>query len=484
MLDYGFDFTTTYLDLPDIFYTRLPPVPVGQPELVCLNTPLAKELGLDFASVPARTLSELFAGNLQIADATPFAQAYAGHQYARFTMLGDGRACILGEHNTPDGLRFDIQFKGSGQTPYSRRGDGRAALAPMLREYIISEAMHALGIATTRSLAVVRTGETVDRDGPEPGAILTRVASSHIRVGTFEFAAAQGKPPILQALFDYTARRHMPEVLQADNPALAFLREVMKRQANLIADWMRVGFIHGVMNTDNMTISGETIDYGPCAFMDTYHPQTVFSSIDHHGRYAFGNQPSIAQWNLARLAETLLPLISDTSVQAVQLAEEAIADFEDLIHDQWLAMMRGKLGLIGYDPDDIGLISELLTVMQTYGLDYTNTFHDLRHDTCIAAAPYSSREFRDWHEHWTFRKRQQGTPDSLSQTLMQSHNPVIIPRNHWVERALTHAEDGDLTLFKELLAALAKPYTDDPTKSSFKAPPRPQERVHQTFCGT
>jgi len=377
MKDCGFQFQTTYTDLPDGFYTRLDPAPAPTPEMVILNDGLAASLGLDFSALTDQEKAALFAGNTLPEGAEPFAQAYAGHQFGHFTILGDGRAHVWGEHMTPDGQRLDIQFKGSGRTPYSRRGDGRAALGPMLREYIISEAMHALGIPTTRSLAVVTTGEDVLRETMLPGAILTRVAASHIRVGSLEFAAAQGDKDTVVALLNYTINRHDPDLKDAENKALAMLERVMERQSDLIVHWMRVGFIHGVMNTDNMTISGETIDYGPCAFMDAYDPNTVFSSIDQMGRYAYANQPVIAQWNIARLAEALLPLIDADIDRAVQKAEEAVNRFPALYKTKWLAMMRAKLGLFGAQDGDEKLISDLLDWMQHHHADWTNTFRDL-----------------------------------------------------------------------------------------------------------
>lgn len=488
----GFSFDNSYTDLPEILFSRLPPVPVRDPEMVILNTALADELGLDFSGLSSGAQAQMFGGNMLPPGADPIAQAYAGHQFGFFTVLGDGRAIVWGEHITPDGRRCDIQFKGSGRTPYSRSGDGRAALGPMLREYIISEAMHALGIPTTRSLAVATTGETVNREDILPGAVLTRVAQSHIRVGTFEFAAAHQDRDLLEKLLDYTIARHDPALADARNRALALIKTVMQRQADLVAQWMRVGFIHGVMNTDNMAISGESIDYGPCAFMDEYHPATVFSAIDETGRYAYANQPPIAQWNLARFAETLLPLIHDDMKQAVALAEETINSFSDIFREAWMGMMRLKLGLSGPEQaEDFRLASDLLAWMQDSAADYTNTFRDLTNALAsdTSAPPPGdashSRAFAEWHGQWRKRLRDNPDPPETAQARMRAANPAIIPRNHHVDRALTAAGDaGDMALLKNLLAALKNPDDDRPEHDGYTAPPAPSERIHRTFCGT
>jgi len=484
----GLNLEVTYTSLPDSFFTYVAPEPAPAPSLVVLNQKLATTLGLDLSDVPDHDLANILAGNSLPSGISTFAQAYAGHQFGHFTLLGDGRALLWGEQRTPSGDRVDIQFKGSGQTPYSRRGDGRASLGPMLREYIISEAMHALGIPTTRSLSVTRTGEKIERDGWEDGAVLVRIAASHIRVGTFEYAAAQGKDSVLNDLFLYTAKRHMPEVLDAENPALAFLKTVSLRQIALITHWMRVGFIHGVMNTDNMSISGETIDYGPCAFMDTYDPNTVFSSIDRFGRYAYGNQPVIAQWNIARFAETLLPLLASSTSKAIALAEQCVEDFEQAFHESWLTMMREKLGLSDEDPDDIPLISDLLNLMQKYSADYTNTFANLTYgDKRLPQALEGTPAFSRWLSQWKTRRQScEQTPNAKahSQDLMQASNPVIIPRNHLVEDALHHAESGDPSRFTALCSALAHPYAWTKGTENFRQPPLPSERIYQTFCGT
>jgi len=469
----GFKFEHSYADLPEVFFTALPPEPVPTPEMVILNDQLATDMGLDFTALDAQAQAAMFGGNTAPEGAEPIAQAYAGHQFGNFTILGDGRAVSWGEHMTPDGQRLDIQFKGSGRTPYSRGGDGRAALGPMLREYIISEAMHAPGIPTTRSLAVVTTGEEVWRDLPLPGAIMTRVAASHIRVGTFEFAAAHKDIDLLKALLDYTIQRHYPEV----EGTLDFLRAVMERQADLVTEWMRVGLIHGVMN---MALSGETIDYGPCAFMDAYSANCVFSSIDMRGRYAFANQPKIVQWNLARLGEELLPLVHDDLDKAVDMVEELIEGFTDVFQTKWLAMMRAKLGLFGEQPEDEKLATDLLDWMQRTGADYTNTCLGLSRNDIAQ----DDDAFAYWHLCWQARLDKNSESSDASVALMQRSNPAIIPRNHKVEQALEAATAGHLQPFHDLLDALREPYTDRLGVSEYQAPPTSAERVHQTFCGT
>lgn len=473
----GWNLDQSYARLPAAFHVRIDPTPVAEPQMVVWNHPLAQSLGLEAdASASAAAL----AGNELLPGSQPIAQAYAGHQYANFTMLGDGRALLLGEQLTPAGNRFDIQLKGSGPTPFSRRGDGRAALGPMLREYIISEAMYALGIPTTRSLAVVKTGEPVYRDEVLPGAVLTRVAASHIRVGTFEYAAARGEKEALQALADYTIQRHYPEISDGTSPYLALLEAVMERQAALIARWQCVGFVHGVMNTDNMALSGETIDYGPCAFMDAYDPATVFSSIDRNGRYAYGRQPFIAQWNLARLAEALLPLLHEDEEKAIEIANEAVTGFEARFKRHWLAGMKAKLGLFTEEGDDTALIQSLLDWMESTDADFTNTFRDLSQPS---SAPLSQeREFLDWHERWQSRlTRQSQSRDEVS-ALIQQHNPAFIPRNHKVEEALSAATTGDLAPMERLLEALAKPFDHSRRLPEFSTPVAMPE--YRTFCGT
>jgi protein adenylyltransferase len=481
----GWHFDNSYARLPKSLYAQLRPVPVCAPQVVILNHALAKSLGLAIDTLPTEEAALLFSGTVLPDTAQPMAQAYAGHQFGNFTMLGDGRAILLGEHITPTGNRFDIQLKGSGQTPFSRRGDGRAALAPMLREYIISEAMHALNIPTTRSLAVVTTGESVMRETMLSGAILTRVAASHIRVGTFEYAARMEDIEGIKTLADYAIQRHYSELSEAQNPYLAFLNSVIERQASLVANWMLVGFIHGVMNTDNMAISGETIDYGPCAFMDAYDPNTVFSSIDHHGRYAYNNQPHAAQWNLARFAETLLPLLHPEKEKAVALAEEAIHSFPKIFQNYWLTGMRKKLGLFTEEAEDIQLVETLLTWMQKQQADYTNSFRTLASECLPKDTIFHDVAFIEWHARWQARLSRQSKSKKSSFYLMQMSNPAILPRNHRVEEALAAASEyDDYTLVKRLLAAVTNPFVDTPENTDYRIPPAPSERVHQTFCGT
>ncbi|MCA9800035.1 MAG: YdiU family protein [Cyanobacteria bacterium HKST-UBA04] len=480
----NFRFNTSYTSLPVCFFSMTEPEPVVSPNVVILNEALAASMGLNFSGLTIHEQGALFSGNRLPEGSTPFSQAYAGHQFGHFTLLGDGRAHLWGEHVTPDGQRLDIQYKGSGRTPYSRQGDGKAVLGPMLREYIISEAMHYLGIPTTRSLAVATTGEAVMRQTMLPGAVLTRVARSHIRVGTFEFAATQQNKTVLGALMDYTIERHFPECLDQPNKALALLQAVLETQANLIVHWMRVGFIHGVMNTDNMALSGETIDYGPCAFMDTYDPHTVFSSIDRQGRYAYAHQPRVAQWNLARFAETLLPLIDEDEQRAIALAEETINQFPKLYQDKWLAMMRSKLGLFGKDSDDESLVFDLLDWMHKNQADYTNTFRDLSPLDQPFGTLYEQPQFNDWCRRWHVRLENNNAPLTLSISLMKQSNPVVIPRNHQVEQALEAADTGNLGPLYALLSVLREPYTQTDQTRPYQAPPEPSDRGYQTFCGT
>ena len=481
----GWNFDNSYARLPEAFYVRLNPVPVRTPKLVMLNVPLAQTLGLNPEALKGDEGAELFGGNRIPEGAEPLAQAYAGHQFGYFTMLGDGRAILLGEQVTPQGERFDIQFKGSGRTPFSRNGDGRAALGPMLREYIISEALHALGIPTTRSLAVVTTGEPVFRETPLQGAILTRTAASHIRVGTFQYAAGRDKPEAFRTLADYTIRRHFPDLAEKGNPYLALLDAVMERQASLVARWLLVGFIHGVMNTDNMSLCGETIDYGPCAFMDAYDPETVFSSIDHHGRYAYGRQPQIAQWNLARLAETLLPLIHEDRQEAVTMATAAVSGFPDTFRRYWLTGMRAKLGLANQEADDEGLVEALLGCMHRHGADFTNTFRDLASGSLPEASVFRAPDFKQWYEHWQARLKRQPNGGEAARRLMNAHNPAVIPRNHRVEEALAAAvERDDLTVMENLLEVLSRPYQEPPEEAGYHLPAPPSAQPYRTFCGT
>lgn len=482
-IEAGWNFDNSYARLPKLFYNKVDPNPVRDPKLVILNKELATSLGLKFDALQTEDSISVFAGNKAPEGSFPLAQAYAGHQFGHFTMLGDGRAMLFGEHITAEGHRVDIQLKGSGRTPYSRGGDGRAALGPMLREYIISEAMHALGIPTTRSLAVVTTGETIIRETGLSGAILTRIAASHIRVGTFQYAAQWGGPEELKIYADYTIDRHYPELKEQENPYLSLLQEVIKRQASLIAKWQLVGFIHGVMNTDNMTISGETIDYGPCAFMDTYDLGTVFSSIDRQGRYAYGNQPYMGGWNLARFAECLIPLLHEDQEESVKIAQGEIETFSDRYKNNWLSGMRAKLGLFNEEELDETLIKDLLGLMQEHGADYTNTFQALTNGeaTTLSELP----EFREWFEHWQKRRERQEQSNEDSQQLMRNSNPAVIPRNHRVEEALDAAvNEGDYTVMERLLQVLSKPFSYTPDQAEYCKPPEPTDEPYQTFCGT
>ena len=459
----GWHFDNTYSRLPKVMSSQLNPIPVENPKLTIFNHGFSKELGLDFSSLNNNQIASIFSGNLLPKESKCIAQAYAGHQFGYFTMLGDGRAILIGEHLSKNNKRFDIQFKGSGKTPYSRNGDGRAALGPMLREYIVSEAMHSLGIPTTRSLSVVKTGENVIRETPLPGAILTRVAASHIRVGTFQYVTATEDEKNLKTLFDYTIDRHYPKIKDSKTPAIDLLKIVIEKQIKLVVDWMRVGFIHGVMNTDNMAISGETIDYGPCAFMDAYDPETVFSSIDHNGRYAYFNQPGITKWNLARFAETLLPLIDKNKDKAIKIVTEIINNFGEIYKKNWLEMMKKKLGLIGEKDNNEKLINDLLSLLHEQKADYTNTFCSLMNEDVQNDKIFNNKEFIDWHQKWKecLAKNNNSTEESLK--LMRSVNPIVIPRNHKVEE---------------------KPYENQIKNNNYQSPAPPSEKKYQTFCGT
>ena len=477
----GWHFDNTYSKLSKIFREEIKPTPVHDPNLVILNEELAEDLNLDFSKIDNKDLAKLFSGNVLPNDTNTIAQAYAGHQFGHFTMLGDGRAVLLGEHLV-NKKRFDIQFKGSGRTSFSRTGDGRAALGPMLREYIISEAIHALNIHTTRSLAVVSTGEKVVRENLLSGAILTRVASSHIRVGTFQYIAAKQNINDLITLVDYTVERHYPEIQSSKNKALDLLSLVMEKQCQLVVNWMRVGFIHGVMNTDNMTLSGETIDYGPCAFMNHYDPKTVFSSIDTFGRYSFSNQPPITKWNLARFAECLIPLIDKNEDTAIKIATEIIDNFQNIYEIKWLNMMRDKLGLFGEDKNDLELINNLLNWMKTNQADYTNTFCYLMNIGSIKNEIYKDKNFINWFKNWEKRILINGSSKENSLELMKKNNPIVIPRNHKVEEALAAANNDNLKPMNDLLSILNKPYSAQSNIESFQSPSNDQN--YQTFCGT
>lgn len=482
-INIGWNFDNSYIHLPEKFYSKQGPTPVSSPELVILNKSLSKSLGLDIDILQNSGIG-ILAGNEVPEGTTPIAQAYAGHQFGHFTMLGDGRALLLGEQITSDGRRFDIQLKGAGRTPYSRGGDGRAALGPMLREYIISEALHYLNIPTTRSLAVITTGQRVIRERALPGAILTRVASSHIRVGTFQYAAAYGSMKDVQLLAEYTLQRHFPDIAFHEKRFTLLIREVIKKQAQLIAKWQLVGFIHGVMNTDNMTISGESIDFGPCAFMDAYYPGTVFSSIDTAGRYAYGNQPQIAAWNLARFAETLLPLLHENEDKALNIANEEISNFKTIYAYHWLNGMRAKLGFFNEEEEDESIVTELLNIMEKYKADYTNTFRNLTLGKLEGMDIFSTAEFLDWKEKWDIRRKKENKSKEESNQLMRENNPAIIPRNHRVEEALEAAEKGNFSIMEKLLDVLDHPYEYSPQQEEFSMLPPASACSYRTFCGT
>ena len=478
MKNIGWNFDNSYTLLPKQLISKVLPTTVKNPNIIIINHSLAQQLGLNFSSLNNNQLARLFTGNDIPEGSDPLAQAYAGHQFGHLVILGDGRAIVLGEHITPTKQRYDIQFKGSGRTPYSRGGDGKAALGPMLREYIISEAMYHLNIKTTRSLAVATTGENVMRETVLPGAILTRVAESHIRVGTFEYVAIKRDIPTLKKLLQYSIERHYPEIKDLDKQAPEFLKLVLEKQIDLITDWMRVGFIHGVMNTDNMAISGESIDFGPCAFMDYYNPKTVFSSIDHHGRYAFGNQPSIAQWNLARLADAILPLLDEDQNKAIEVGEGIIHSFKEKYEKKFHKMMKKKLGLITDEADDVILIQELLDTMEKNNLDYTNTFRDLMNDKI------NNETLKNFHAKWKIRIDKQNRSHEEVLTLMRNVNPVVIPRNHKVEESLKEAHKGNLVSLNNLLNALKDPYTERSDLTLYQQPAPETDKKYKTFCGT
>ncbi|CAH1680778.1 Protein adenylyltransferase SelO [Hyphomicrobiales bacterium] len=486
-------FDNSYARLPERFYAVVNPTAVAAPRLVKLNEALARQLGLDADWLKGADGIAMLAGNRLVDGALPIATAYAGHQFGGFSpQLGDGRAILLGEVVGRDGERRDIQLKGAGPTPFSRRGDGRAALGPVLREYIVSEAMAALGVPTTRSLAAVLTGESVRRETLLPGAVLTRVAASHIRIGTFQFFAARRDAEALRLLADHVIARHYPEAARSEAPPLALLEAVVAAQADLVARWMLIGFIHGVMNTDNMSIAGETIDYGPCAFMDSYDPATVFSSIDEQGRYAYGNQPPIALWNLTRLAEALLPLLAEDQDQAVALAQEAVNRFNGLFQGHLIDGFRRKLGLATEAPDDVLLVKALLDAMQRGQADFTLVFRRLSDDAGHAPEAGTCRDlfadpaaFDDWHRRWRDRLAAESLSPEERQRRMRAVNPLYIPRNHRVEAVIEAAvERNDLAPFEELLTVLARPFEEQPGRELYTQPPAMHERVLATFCGT
>ncbi|MBK7584499.1 MAG: YdiU family protein [Myxococcales bacterium] len=486
-------FDNSYARLPERFFARVAPARVAAPRLIRVNRSLAARLGMNADWLEAGAGASLFSGNEIPDGAEPIALAYAGHQFGSFVpQLGDGRAVLLGEVIGSDGERRDVQLKGAGRTPFSRGGDGRAAIGPVLREYIVSEAMAALGVRTTRALAAVTTGERVMRDEVLPGAILTRVAASHIRVGTFEFFAARSDRDALVALAAHAVARHYPDAVGSGNDALALLERVIDAQADLVASWLGVGFVHGVMNTDNTSISGETLDYGPCAFLDEFNPDKVFSSIDHGGRYAFSNQPRIAQWNLARLAESLLELLSDDEASAVRMATEQLERFPARFEEAYARVLRAKLGLERAEPDDLVLAQDLLARLASGEVDHTVFFRRL----CASAAdPVADADvvalfaepaaFRSWAETWRARlSRESGDPTARAAS-MRLANPAFIPRNHQIQAVIDAAVgSADLRPFEQLIDVLARPYDDQPEHAHLAEPPLPEERVRQTFCGT
>jgi uncharacterized protein YdiU (UPF0061 family) len=484
---------SSYAGLPERFFARVAPTPVSEPRMIKFNHALAAELNLELEDVHPEGLAALFSGNVLPPGGVPIAMAYAGHQFGHFVpQLGDGRAILIGEMADRHGQRQDIQLKGCGRTPYSRNGDGRAALGPVLREYLVSEAMHALGFPATRSLAAVTTGESVRREQLLPGAILTRVAGSLVRVGTFEYFAARGDVAATKILADYCLDRHFGHVAHDKAPYLAMLREVVARQAALVAGWMQVGFIHGVMNTDNMAISGETIDFGPCAFMDAFDPAAVFSSIDEQGRYAYGNQPHAAAWNLARLAESLLPLLDENAARAVELATEVIESFAAQFASHWLKGMRRKIGLNLEEAGDRALIDDLLDAMHRHQADFTLTFRGLCNLATDQQRPSEARgsfedtrDFQEWVQRWRVRAAREPTAPAARATAMRQVNPAYIPRNHRIEQVITAAvERRDFAPFEQLSAVLSQPYQEKSEFAEFAHPPLPAERVLQTFCGT
>ncbi len=493
--DHGilFTFDNSYGRLPERFFARLDPTPVRAPKLIGVNVELAGALGLDPQKLSSKETVEIFAGNKVPAGSDPIAMVYAGHQFGGWSpQLGDGRAILLGEILSGDGERFDLQLKGSGRTPFSRSGDGRSALGPVLREYIVSEAMSALGIKTTRALAAVTTGEQVRREDMDPGAVLTRIAKSHVRVGTFEYFAAKSDTDGVQILADYMISRHYPKAARAENPYRALLDCVVKAQAELVASWMQVGFIHGVMNTDNCSITGETIDYGPCAFMDIFESDMVYSSIDHMGRYAYSNQPRIAQWNLAQLAQSLLLLLGDDEDSAISSAKAAIEAYTKIYEEAWLKGMREKLGFKEEDEGDHALIEELLDLMAQNNADFTLSFRSLSNLSKIANDEDEAMldlfdlpvSLNDWLAQWRKRLVLENSNDAARKIAMRAKNPGFIPRNHLIEEMIQAALQGDLEPFERLQSVLANPFDDQPDAAHYARPPKPHEVVRATFCGT
>jgi uncharacterized protein YdiU (UPF0061 family) len=484
----------TYVRLPEDFYARVDPTPVAHPRLIRINRPLAEQLGLDADALAGPHGVSVLAGNRVPEGAEPLAMAYAGHQFGQWVpSLGDGRAVLLGEWVDPEGVRRDLQLKGSGRTPFSRSGDGRAVLGPVLREYVVSEAMAGLGVPTTRALAMVTTGEAVQRERAEPGAILTRIAAAHVRVGTFEYFAAREQTDAVRTLADYVIARVYPQAREAAHPYRALLEAVIGRQAELISQWMLVGFIHGVMNTDNVSIAGETIDYGPCAFMDHYHPGTVYSSIDHGGRYAYNQQPGIGLWNLARFAETLLPLLDENEEQAVEVARAALDAYRDRFEAHYHAGLRSKLGLADEQEGDVALANGLLECMAEQRADFTLTFRrlsevaagDAATDADVRALFADPEAFDGWARRWRARLVAERRDDGLRRREMRATNPAFIPRNHRLQQAIDAAtHDEDLGPLDDLLTVVTRPYDEHPELGEYARPPEPHEVVRQTFCGT
>lgn len=490
-------FNNRYVTLGDAFYVKTKPSPVSNPTLIKFNDELARTLGLQTTDLNATEVAALFSGNVLPGGAEPLAMAYAGHQFGSFNpQLGDGRAILLGDICTAEGACYDIQLKGSGRTFYSRGGDGRAALGPVLREYLLSEAMAKLNVPTTRALAAVATGEQVARERLLPGGVITRIASSFVRVGTFQYFAARGENQAIKTLADYVIERNYPEAAEAEQPYVSFLKAVFERQARLIAQWMQLGFIHGVMNTDNMSIAGETIDYGPCAFMDTFDHGKVFSSIDRQGRYAYNSQPGIGLWNLTRLAETLLPLLADNTDQAVAVAQTLLKDYRDLYEAAWLSGMCAKCGLTvseDSEQNDRTLITSLLDLMAENNADFTLTFYYLsqldaqppENDSACRSLFDQPTQFDSWAVKWRERLKQELQSDEQRRATMLAVNPVYIPRNHQIEAAIRAAEDhGDFSVFHDLHEVLQNPFLLQAGKESYQLPPEPDEVVSQTFCGT
>ena len=477
-------FENSYLQLPKNMQSKQLPEKVKNPKIVLINNNLSNELGINLSNLDPEYLALVFSGNQLPTGSDTIAMAYAGHQFGHFTILGDGRAILIGEHINNKKQRYEIQFKGSGKTEFSRNGDGKAALGPMLREYIISEAMYHLNIPTTRSLAVVKTDEKVIRETELTRAILTRVASSHIRVGTFQYFAYKKDDESLKSLVNYSIDRHYAEIKNSENIYINLIDRLMDKQIDLVVNWMRVGFIHGVMNTDNMALSGETIDYGPCAFMDKYDPKTVFSSIDHFGRYAYYNQPSITKWNLARFAECLIPFLDTNKDEAIKIATNKINEFDKKYEKKWLKMMSDKIGLLDTEKEDEVLILDLLQWMHSNKADYTNTFYNLINEKIFSNQVYDNADFLTWKDRWKMRLSKYKNKMDKVEEKMKFSNPIIIPRNYKVEEALSAAESGDMSLVEILLKALEKPYENNSNLKDFQITEKLNKSGYKTYCGT